>query len=274
MNYLDYKFEDSQDFINTWDELPLWSAKFAFLLLENIELKANISVLDIGSGAGTPLIELAERLGNTCKCYGLDTWKNANIRAKQKIENYNITNVEIIESSAENIPLADNSIDMIVSNLGLNNFEKVDLVLQECKRVMKPNASIYISTNIYGHWKEFYEVFYQSLDQLGLEEEKIKLKSEEMHRGTLDSISKLFIDNGFKIENIIQENFTMNFLDGSAFLNHHFVKLGWLSSWKNIIQDENLQEVFRCLENNLNNYSHINKGLKLTVPVLFIQAKL
>jgi uncharacterized protein YbcC (UPF0753/DUF2309 family) len=52
-----------------------------------------------------------------------------------------------------------------------------------------------------------------------------------------------------------EENFEMKFVDGTAFLNHHFVKLGWLGSWMNIIDKQDLKEVFSCLETNLNVWS-------------------
>src|SRR5438105_4519507 len=106
-SYLDYTFTDSPEFVETFDEMPLWSAAFGLLLLKHLELKPNLQVLDIGSGAGFPLMELAARLGNTCTCYGIDPWTNANERAKKKIKNYGLTNVQIIESSAATLPFAD-----------------------------------------------------------------------------------------------------------------------------------------------------------------------
>src|ERR1700722_16328438 len=118
-DYLQYKFEDTPEFISTFDELPLWSASFGLLLLKHLELKPNLTVLDIGSGAGFPLLELAQRLGASSKCYGIDPWTNASNRAKQKIKNYGITNAEIIEASAEQLPLDNATVDLIVSNLGI-----------------------------------------------------------------------------------------------------------------------------------------------------------
>ena len=86
--YLTYKLNDSEEFISTFDELPFWSASFGLLLFEHLELKPNLTVIDIGSGTGFPLFELAGRLGKSSKLYGVDHWKNANARAKQKIFNY------------------------------------------------------------------------------------------------------------------------------------------------------------------------------------------
>ena len=101
--YIDYKFEDNEEFINTFDEAPLWSASFGLLLLKHLNLQPNLKVIDIGSGTGFPLLELAGRMGNSCQLYGIDPWKHANARAKQKIESYGLTNIEIIEGSANGI---------------------------------------------------------------------------------------------------------------------------------------------------------------------------
>jgi ubiquinone/menaquinone biosynthesis C-methylase UbiE len=136
--YLNYKFEDNENFINTFDEAPLWSTSFGLLLLKHLDLKPNLKVLDIGTGAGFPLMELAERMGSSCKLYGIDPWLNAARRARQKIENYGLSNVELIESSAENLPFEKDSIDLIVSNLGINNFDNPKVVFNECHRVLKP----------------------------------------------------------------------------------------------------------------------------------------
>ncbi len=190
--YLSYKFDDTLDFVETFDEVPLWSASFGLLLLKHLELKPNLTVIDIGSGAGFPLIELAERLGKSSKLYGLDPWKNANERARQKIKNYSLSNVEIIESSAEEIPFDDGSIDLIVSNLGINNFDQPQVVFKECNRVLKPNGKLALTTNLNGHWKEFYDIFETTLEQLGQDKIIDKLTVHQEHRGTIGSIAKLF----------------------------------------------------------------------------------
>ena len=98
-DYLEYKFEDTPQFINTFDELPLWSASFGLLLLKHLELRPNLTVVDVGCGAGFPLMELAQRLGPTSKCYGVDAWTNAANRTRQKIKNYGVDNVEMIDTS-------------------------------------------------------------------------------------------------------------------------------------------------------------------------------
>jgi len=271
--YLDFIFEDSDNFIQTFDELPLWSASFGLLLLKHLELKTSLTVADIGSGAGFPLLELAERLGNSSKIYGVDPWKTANERVKQKIKNYNIRNVELIEGPAEKLPFEDQSIDLIVSNLGINNFSDADIVFKECKRVLKPNGKLALTTNTFGHWKEFYEIFYSTLGSLKKEKLIEVLKKDEAHRGTFKSTSELFTKNGFKVCRHFTDSFEMKFADGSAFLNHHFIKLGWLGGWMQLFPKEELKEIFFALENNLNLHAKKQGSLTLTVPMLFIEGE-
>ena len=251
----------------------MWSATFGLLLLKHVDLQPNQIVLDIGSGAGFPLFELAERLGASCKCYGLDPWKNANERANKKIKNYDVNNVQVLEGSADNIPFDYASIDLIVSNLGINNFEKPDIVFAECNRVLRPNGKLVLTTNLNGHWKEFYNIFeetFRQLNKIGLIE---KLTKQQEYRGTVATVSKLFTKNGFEITQAIEDKFEMRFLNGSAFLNHHFIKVGWLSSWQSIIQENEWETVFNLLETNLNNYANKKNGLTLTVPMAFIEGE-
>ncbi len=241
------------------------------LLLKHVELRPNLIVLDIGSGAGFPLLELAQRLGTSCKCYGVDPWENANGRAKLKIKNYGVANAEIISGTAGQLPFSTETVDLIVSNLGINNFDDPVAVFAECSRVLKPGGQLALTTNLNGHWREFYRVFEETLNDLGLSNLVADLRNDEEHRGSIASISKLFTDSGLPVSRLYEDQFEMRFLNGTAFLNHYFVKLGWLDSWKKIIPGLDQFNVFGQLENNLNSYAAKRGGLTLTVPMAYIE---
>ncbi len=272
-DYLDYVFNDSPEFVSTFDELPLWSASFGLLLLKHLELRQGITLLDIGSGAGFPLLELAQRLGSSCKCYGIDPWVNANNRVREKIKNYAIKNVEVIDGSADQLPFEDNTVDIVVSNLGANNFDDPEKVFKECCRVLKPGAKLALTTNLNGHWREFYNLFEETLRQMGRTDLVEPLIKHQEHRGTVATVSTMFTDSGFEVVQSFEEKLEMKFANGTAFLNHYFVKLGWLASWKALIPAEILSDFFERLEANLNAYATNNGGLTLTVPMAFIEGQ-
>jgi arsenite methyltransferase len=271
-DYLNYSFKDSSDFVSTYDELPLWSAPFGLLLLENIEIKPNLNILDIGCGTGFPLLELAQRFGDTCKVTGIDLWVNAISRVEEKIKSYPVKNTSLIKGSAESMPFDDNTFDMIVSNLGINNIPDKDAAFKESYRVLKQNGKLSITTNLYGHWKEFYKIFRETISE-SHPELLAALEDHEHHRGTLKSVSDLFTNHKFSITNHKEETFSMRFLNGTAFLNHYFIKMGFMDSWKNSIPDEHRLEFFKQLETNLNKYSAKEGELKLTVPMLYIEGR-
>lgn len=272
-SYLSYTFEDSPEFVSTFDELPLWSASFGLFMLEHLQLRPSMTVIDIGSGAGFPLLEIAERLGSSCRLFGIDPWHNACERARQKIRNYGITNVEIIESSAETLPFDPNSVDLVVSNLGINNFSAPPAVFKECHRVLKHGGRLALTTNLNGHWKEFYDLFEATLVQLERIDLVDVLTEHQQHRGSEESVEQLFNDGGFKVVRHEKQSFQMKFVDGSAFLNHHFVKLGWLDSWRELLPSDQLEEIFSALEQNLNEHAVRAGGLSLSVPMLFMEGE-
>ena len=103
-NYLktSYNLNDAE-VVSVIDELSLWSAPFGLKLLDKIYYRKNITTVDIGSGLGFPLLEVAMRLGNSCKVFGIDPWEAAVERTKKKIEIYGISNVKMIFSATPEI---------------------------------------------------------------------------------------------------------------------------------------------------------------------------
>ena len=269
-DYLSWSVEDSPAFVNTLDELPLWSAHFGIFLLRHLHYRRGLSILDIGSGTGFPLLELAGRFGNTCRIYGLDTWTNANERARRKAQDYGLANVQVVDGSADSIPFANESMDMVVSNLGINNFENPDQVFKECARVLKPGGKLCLTTNLNGHWHEFYQVFARALAEAGQNVLLPQLQAHQERRGSIESITAFYEAAGLRVTHHATETFDMKFADGSAFLNHHFVKLGWLSSWK-ALAGSDIQPVFALVEKMLNDWADEHGELKLTVPMAFIE---
>lgn len=273
MNYLNYKFDDTSAFISAFDEAPLWSTAFGLLLLKHVELRPGLTAIDIGCGTGFPLFELAGRCGSNSKFYGIDPWENAIARAKEKMKSYGYTNVELIAASAEKIPLKDNSVDLAVSNLGINNFDHPAVVFAECHRILKPGGRLALTTNINGHWKLFYDLFEHTLNEINKRDYIPKLTEQQSHRGTIESLTQLFTGAGLRVTRTEHETLPMNFADGTAFLNHHFVKLGWLRSWIDLFPEDERKEVFTALEKNLNAQAASQGGLKLEVPMVYVEGE-
>src|ERR1035437_843156 len=182
-NYLHRKLDWQLDNVtNQYDELPLWSSPFGLLLLDHFPIGEYENYLDIGFGTGFPLIDISQRLGNTCNAYGIDQWKAAFKRASSKIETIKTENITLIEGDASKIPLPENYFDLITSNLGINNFEHPLAVLSECKRVLKPTGSLCLTTNVTGTFSEFYQIYRDTIIELKLDSYISKLNDHISHR--------------------------------------------------------------------------------------------
>lgn len=108
-------------------------------------IKKGDTVIDLGSGAGNDCFIARKEVGKTGKVIGIDFAPNMLAKARANAKKMGYDNVEFFEGDIENMPLPDDTADVVVSNCVLNLLPEKDKIFKEIYRVLKPGAHFCVS---------------------------------------------------------------------------------------------------------------------------------
>jgi arsenite methyltransferase len=262
-----FDFASASD-IALYDELPLWSALAGGLLLDCVTMTGARRVLDLGCGTGFPLAELAERLGREAFVVGVDPWAEALRRAEAKIARWNLP-AGVVRGSGAALPFRSGAFDLVISNLGVNNFDDPPPALRECRRVLRPGGTLGLSTNLVGHMRELYAAFERVLAAAGDGDALARLGRHVEHRATVASLRVSLETAGLRVTAVHERQVLMRFANAAALFSHHFIRLGFLPGWEEIASAAALAS----LRTELDRTAAAEGVIRLTVPRAYIEAQ-
>jgi arsenite methyltransferase len=109
------------------------------------DLRPGETVLDLGSGGGIDVLLSARRVGPTGKAYGLDMTDEMLDLARRNAAEAGATNVDFLRGHIEDIPLPDNTVDVVISNCVINLSLDKPAVFASVHRVLRPGGRLGVS---------------------------------------------------------------------------------------------------------------------------------
>ena len=101
--------------------------------------------VDLGSGRGNDVIRLAEEVGENGYVYGIDISEGMITKAKANLEKFEVANAEILKAELENLPLENNSVNLVISNCTINHAADKQAVWNEVYRILKTSGRFVVS---------------------------------------------------------------------------------------------------------------------------------
>lgn len=113
--------------------------------INHIQVRPGEVCVDLGSGRGNDVIRMADEAGEKGYVYGIDISEGMISKAKANLEKFDVSNAEILKAELENLPLADNKVDAVISNCTINHAANKPAVWSEVYRILKPGGRFVVS---------------------------------------------------------------------------------------------------------------------------------
>jgi len=231
-------------------------------------MRPAMNVVDLGTGTGFPLVELAQRLGSKCRLVGVDPSPDVLARAQSKLDVWGVNHVELIAARAEKLPLDTASVDLVISNNGLNNVDDLPTALSECARVCKVGAQLVFTFNLPGTFIEFYSILEQVLEARGFVAELERMKKHIFAlRKSVEYMRHAVSLAGFATIDVVESQWRYRFASAEALFDHGFVRIAFIPAWNALFSDdEQRNEVFNVAKVALEQTVQSQGELVMSVP--------
>lgn len=163
------------------------------LLIRNLQIPENPTVLDVGCGTGISTFELMKKVQGKGKFYGIDISPKMIYSAKARAKSLGYTNVEFRKGDAEQLDFPESGFDLIISNQAFHWFPDKEKALKEMFRVLKNGGQVALG---FQGWLTFKEMF-EAYDTVRNRHPEYGMP-ERMGTITLEEAQELFDRAGFQ----------------------------------------------------------------------------
>ncbi len=237
---------------------PIWHDRFARLIVRNIPSREGQFVLDIECGPGRLTTEILQRTDRTTRVVALEPSPSLLELAKSRVRPEWKRRVYHKPGTFDDImSMADESYDLTLANLVLNETHDTGSALTEMLRITRPGGRVMATMPLYGSWEEVEDIFAEVLRDAGLKDAARRLKRFRSVRPTPVHLAEVLGKQGIKRQDFVieHERLQLLFPSGREFLFAPLIEHGPLRLWKAIIGKEgSAAELFWKLKEAIDTY--------------------
>jgi SAM-dependent methyltransferase len=229
--------------------LPAYAARFAALLARAIEARPAARVIEIGCATGALTLELARRFDLDSHLTAFDASPAFIAEARARIEAEAGPHAQVaLAAHADvpaSIPLADRSVDLVVSNLAVATAEDPRAAVREAARMLAAGGQLALSAPLRGTWSEFLDLFRDVLRENGKLESLGAVDRYVAALPDAESIVRWLAEAGLKQIEVSTARWEILFRSAREFFFAPLIELGPLAQWKKLTgRGDQMQDVF------------------------------
>jgi ubiquinone/menaquinone biosynthesis C-methylase UbiE len=247
--------------------LPIWSQRFARLMLRDLVVPDGAQLLDFPCATGCITAELLFRLRGDSRLIAVDESAALLNVARRKLDAQGGNDRVFFRSQAvqSRLPFDDGVYDFVLSNLWLGECEHPGTALRELARIARPGGELRCTLPLAGSFAEFYGWYRTALLELGRRDLLERLDDHLAGYATPERAIAWMRDIGVEEGRIIVESFSLRFGSAREFFSAAVVEYGPMGQWKRIAGEAGVGEHIFQRIGEIIEHSLSPSGFELTV---------
>ncbi len=238
--------------------LPLWTRRFARLLLQCVSLPEKAMVLEVGCRTGHLSLELIRKMGGHGRIIALESSGPLLDVARAKADDLSGRRIFFrTERLTGKLSFADDVYDLTCSNVGLDEVEApLETALAEMVRVTKPGGQVVVSLPLRGTWQEFLDIYREVL--IKQDRDAILARLEDWvdeHLPDMEQARAMMVRAGLKDVSVQSQRFGLLFRSAREFFFAPVIEYGPLKTWKDLSgKGQEMQDIFWYIKEAIDSY--------------------
>lgn len=238
--------------------LPIWSERFGRLLMRGLEVPERGQVLDVACGTGYPAIEILRKMGPGCRLIAIDASSVMLDVARKKVAEIEGASKKVFfrtESAEPKLSFADDVYDLVVCNLGLEDFDDPAAGIKDFARVTVPGGEVRCTLPLDGTFQEFFDLYREVLIKHDKHEAIDRLNEFLRRYPTIDECERWMREADLSPHRVDVVEFSMLFKSSREFFFAPVIEYGPLAEWKAIAgKGQEMQDVFWYIKEAIDAY--------------------